>query len=219
MTRKWMVHALLLAFAAGCSADASRPQPEGVSSDAANDANSVAERTAGNVVVAASASPVGEAYDATRGGSCPAGEIVLFSCEVATGKRASLCASRGVSADKGYLYYAFGKPAHPELVFPDAKRPPVDFKRTQLAFAGSTGGYAYSFENQGYRYIVYSVSGADSLEEQGVLVTRGDARNAVSSLPCLKGSVREDDDAALLDLTFTWPVDPDLDRHGLPTRK
>lgn len=196
---------LLLTFAAGCSADAS---PEA----------SLAAATM--PVASAAATPVvpASAPAAAARSMCAAQEAVLFSCETTKGKRVSLCASRGASADQGYLYYAYGSLGKPELVFPGEKRPPVDFKRTQLMFAGSTGGYAYSFENGGYRYVVYSVSGAEGLEDQGVLITKGNARNAISALSCSKGSVIEDDDTVLLDLTLTWPADTDLDQHGLPKR-
>jgi len=198
---------LLLTFAAGCSADTSI-EPSRSGAAAATPTASVAARP----VIPTSAPAAAERS------MCAAQEAVLFSCETSKGKRVSLCASRGVSADQGYLYYSYGSPGNPELVFPGEKRPPADFKRTQLTFAGSTGGYAYSFENGGYRYVVYSVSGDEGLEDQGVLITKGNARNAISALSCSKGSVIEDDDTALLDLTLTWPADVDLDQHGLPNR-
>jgi hypothetical protein len=205
MKRKGMFVPLLVAFVAGCAADAPPP------------ANALAAESPASMQATAAAPAATVATRKTEAGSlCAPAETVLFSCEAKAGKWASLCASRDVGAGHGYLYYAYGAPGHPELVFPSEKRPPTDFKRTQLAFAGSTGGYAYSFENAGYRYIAYSVSGAENLEEQGVLITHGNARSAISALPCRKGSAVEDDDPALLDLTFTWPADPDLDQHGLP---
>lgn len=206
MKRKRIFLPLLLTFAAGCSAET----PAESSSNGAAVATSTV-----NDAAAAPAVPVSAPPAAARS-MCAAEEAVLFSCETTKGKQVSLCASRGVGADQGHLYYAYGSPGNPELVFPGEKRPPTDFRRTQLTFAGSTGGYAYSFENGGYRYIVYSVSGDEGLEDQGVLITHGDARNAVSALSCSKGSVIEDD--ALLDLTLAWPADADLDRHGLPKR-
>jgi hypothetical protein len=197
---------LLLTFAAGCSADAA-PEPNVAVT------MPIASEAAAPMPVVPTGAPT-----ATARSMCAKQEVVLFSCATSKGKRASLCASRGVSAEQGYLYYAYGLPGNPELVFPGEKRAPADFKRTQLTFAGSTGGYAYSFENGGYRYIVYSVSGAEGLEDQGVLITKRDARKAISALSCSKGSVIEDDDTALLDLTLTWPADVDLDQHGLPKR-
>ena len=205
MKRKRIFLPLLLTFAAGCSAET---PAESSSKGAAVATPTVNDGAA--LTVPVSAPP------AAARSMCAAQEAVLFSCETTKGKQVSLCASRGVSADQGHLYYAYGSPENPELVFPGEKRPPTDFKRTQLTFAGSTGGYAYSFENGGYRYIVYSVSGDEGLEDQGLLITHGDARKAVSALSCSKGSVIEDDDTALLDLTLTWPSDADLDRHGLP---
>lgn len=207
--RKRIFLPLLLTFAAGCSADTSSEPNRTVAAPAVPVANEDAAAT--------SVAPISAPVAAMRS-MCAAQEAVVFSCETTKGKRVSLCASRDVSADQGYLYYAYGLPGKAELVFPGEKRPPADFKRTHLTFAGSTGGFAYSFENGDYRYIVYSVSGAEGLEDQGVLVTKGETRNAISALSCSKGSVIEDDDSALLDLTLTWPADLDLEQHGLPKR-
>jgi hypothetical protein len=202
---KRMVLPLLLAFATGCTSGSS----------------SESTRVADGALLAGIAAPstaLASASDQVAHSMCAGQEAVLFACKTTKGKLVSICASRNVSADQGNLYYAYGSPAGPELVFPGHRRPPGDFKRTQLTFAGSTGGYAYSFATGGYRYIVYSVSGAQGLEEQGVMITRGDARKAVAALPCTKGTVVEDDDPALLDITLAWPADADLEQHGLPRR-
>jgi hypothetical protein len=205
MTRRFLP--LLLALAAGCSADA----PAGP-----DDPNtpSIVDSIA---AVAAAASTSAETRQGMEKQSmCATQESVLFSCETAAGKRASLCASHDAGADRGYVYYSYGSPGEPELVFPAEKRPPTDFSRTHLTFSGSTGGYAYSFRKDAYRYIVYSISGAEGLEDQGILITRSDPRASISTLACRQGSVVEDD--ALLDLALAWPPDPDLELHGLPQR-
>lgn len=199
---------LLLAVTAACSADA----PAG-SGDARVESSAAVAPAGGS-----RASPPLAGSDSPTGTLCAARESVLFSCAVAAGKHVSLCASQDAGTDRGYVYYAYGSPAKPELVFPAGKHPPTEFRRTHLMFAGATGGYAYSFENSGYRYIVYSVSGSERLEDQGVLVTRGNPREAISSLPCRSGSVVEDDNVELLDLTLGWPADTDLEQHGLPER-
>jgi hypothetical protein len=202
MTRRFLL--LLLTLAAGCSADA----PAGP--DDPNTPSVVA-------VAAAMKSTSAESRQGMEKQSmCATQESVLFSCETTAGKRASLCASHDAGADRGYVYYSYGSPGEPELVFPAEKRPPTDFSRTHLTFSGSTGGYAYSFRKDAYRYIVYSISGAEGLEDQGILITRNDPRAPISTLACRQGSVVEDD--ALLDLTLTWPPDPDLELHGLPQR-
>lgn len=200
---------VLLSFAAGCSIDA----PSGAAVNVSSVPSSAATRAAVDNGRANPPPPTPSAPDAAES-MCAAREPVLFSCRTSSGKHVSLCAT--ASEDQGHVYYAYGSPGHPELVFPDERRPATGFKRTQLFFAGSTGGYAYSFVNDSYRYIIFSVSGAEGLEEQGVLVTRGNARKAVASLRCVDGSVVEVDAPGLLDLTLTWPVDPDLDRYGLP---
>jgi hypothetical protein len=204
MNKQRMFFALLVALSAGCTAQVPAG-PDGTHPATMPVMREPAPATTSTLVKARSL--------------CAPAETILFSCETQAGKTVSLCASQPVSTDQGHLYYAYGSPGHPELVFPSERRPPTDFKRTHLTFAGSTGGYAYSFENADYRYIVYSISGAENLEEQGLLITRGNKRKAISAQQCRNGSVVEDDNTELLDLTLTWPVDRDLDEHGLPTRK
>lgn len=169
----------------------------------------------------ASAAPVSSPVPAENapGTLCAAQEAALFSCTLTSGGKASLCASRDAAAGSGHVYYAYGSTANLELLFPATRQPPSEFRRTHMTFAGSTGGYAYSFENRGYRYILYSVSGASGLQDQGLLVTRGDPRRAISGSACKPGSVVEDESPELLDPILEWDPDPDLEQHGLPRRE
>jgi len=87
---------------------------------------------------------------------CRAEEQVIFSCTVTPGARTvSLCASGVLDHRRGYVQYRFGKPGAVELQFPQARA------NTQLAFR-----YAHyfrarvdrtevSFDNQGYRYVIF----------------------------------------------------------------
>lgn len=151
---------------------------------------------------------------------CAGDENVILSCTVAGSKNmVSLCASKGVSDQSGHVYFVQGTLARNEYLFPSDKSAPARrFKRTQLGFAGNTGGYAYSFEDAGRKRIFYSVSGERGLEEQGVLTVSGDGGKAESALSCEPGSVVESEDTPLFKFTRTWDRDERIDRQGLPPR-
>lgn len=66
----------------------------------------------------------------TAGTLCGADETVLFSTTVAgSGKLVSICGSRQLDSERGYLQYRFGRPAKIELEFPS------DRQNTQSKFA------------------------------------------------------------------------------------
>ena len=151
---------------------------------------------------------------------CAPSERALFSCAIEnTQKAVVICASRDAAETKGYLYYAYGSPGQMELTYPADKSPPMDrFKRTHLTFAGNTGGYAYSFVNAGIKYIVYSVSGTDALEEHGVMVMGDDSRTPLAMHDCREDTVIESEDEDLVNLTIGWKEDTTIARQGLPRR-
>lgn len=146
---------------------------------------------------------------------CSSGEIVVFSCPLAgRSKTVSLCASDHASRFR----YAYGRPGAPELEFPaaDASVPPQPpFRRTHLTFGGSTGGTAYSFDNGGYTYVLYSISGT-GMRDGGVLVQRKGSAHATGDLKCQPGTISESDDDAVIDATLKWPHDPGIEARGLP---
>lgn len=172
---------------------------------------------------ATAATPTAEpaAAPASDGRSlCAAGEDIVIACKVAGGAQLlSLCASKGVSDQSGYVYFAQGEAGKPDYVFPSDKSAPAGrFKRTQLGFAGNTGGYAYSFEDGGRKRVFYSVSGERGLEEQGVLTVAGDANKAESAQSCDPASVVRNEDNTLFKFTRSWDRDEQIDQHGLPAK-
>ncbi|MBT2746775.1 MULTISPECIES: hypothetical protein [unclassified Lysobacter] len=164
---------------------------------------------------AAAAAPAGDGRSL-----CAAGESVVFSCTLSGDKKfASLCASKGVSDQAGYVYFAQGAAGHADFVYPADKSAPAGrFKRSHLGFGGGSGGFAYSFEDAGRKHIVYSISG-EGLEDQGVIVAAAqDLAKAESALACEKGSVIEDEDDALFKYTMSWPKDEAIEKNGLPPK-
>lgn len=150
---------------------------------------------------------------------CAAGEDIVLSCKLAGGQLASLCASKGVGDQTGYVYFAQGAAGKADYLFPaDKGVHGKRFKRTQLGYAGNTGGYAYSFEDGGRKRIFYSISGERGLQEQGVLTASGDAVKAEAYAACEPGSLIDDIDDSLFKFTRSWDRDATIDRGGLPAK-
>lgn len=211
----------LLTVLAGCKA-AEAPDAATPTATTPAKTEAVAPAAAAPGATAPASAPAPAATEVAGDGRslCAGDENVILSCTVAGSKNlVSLCASKGVSDQSGHVYFAQGTLARNEYLFPaDKSAPARRFKRTQLGFAGNTGGYAYSFEDAGRKRIFYSLSGERGLQEQGVLTVSGDANKAESALSCEPGSVVENEDTPLFKFTRTWDRDEQIDRHGLPSR-
>lgn len=151
---------------------------------------------------------------------CAATEQVLFSCTLASGgKQVSICAAGDAQAGTPRFYYAYGKQGAPaELRYPASAAGAADFTRTHLTFAGNTGGFAYGFNNGGYKYLLYSISGSYGLEDQGLIVQKDGQQKPVKQSKCVADSVFESEDDALFRITRQWPQDEGIAGHGLPSR-
>jgi len=222
MNETRIVFLVLTALASGCQVSSPSTQAIEVAAKASDrrvstDAQSTSVGLAQQLQSDKSPSKKG----AIAGGSiCASDEVVLFSCKIeGSEKVASLCASKDVSDERGHLYYAYGTSQGKEMVFPEGDQPPAKlFKRTQLGFSGNTGGYAYSFEVGSYKYIIYSASGANGFEDQGIMVTRDNAHKPEVSMSCEQDSVVEDEDEKVLDMVLGWDHDAVIESRGLPTR-
>ncbi|SFK97189.1 hypothetical protein [Lysobacter sp. cf310] len=208
----------LLTALAGCNAATAPADAGAVATEAAPPAPMAAAEPAVPAEVAPAAVP-GAAANGDARALCAADEDIVLSCKLAGGQLASLCASKGVSDQAGYVYFAQGAAGHPDYVFPaDKGVHGKRFKRTQLGYAGNTGGYAYSFEDGGRKRIFYAISGESGLEERGLLIANGDAAKAESLAACEPGSVVDDIDDRLFKFTRGWDRDAAIDRGGLPAK-
>jgi hypothetical protein len=124
---------------------------------------------------------------------CRAGERVVFSCTMASGKVASLCRPRH---DAKTLQYRFGHPGEvPELLFPTSPAAAEDHFRSGTLLYSGGGGAWLAFDNDGYSYFVYTAIGK-GWQKEGVSVRRGD--DAVANLRC-RGPVSSELGPALFD--------------------
>jgi len=100
---------------------------------------------------------------------CASDETIVFNCR--TGKKVvSICASKAISANTGYVQYRFGKLKRPELILPATKSPPTaDIQANSLTFAGGGGAYI-RFKRDEHSYVVYTAIGRGWGEKAGLAV-------------------------------------------------
>ena len=160
----------------------------------------------------------GGSQSVSEGSMCASTEQVFFSCPlVGRNKVVSMCAAGDVAHGAVRFYYAYGRPGASELVYPAQGQSTTDpFKRAFLSYAGGTGGYAYSFINGQYKYIVYSVSGA-GVDDGGVRVRRTGDLRAIADMKCRQGKKTEVSSGDIFHITLKWKSDPDIENHGLPS--
>ena len=117
---------------------------------------------------------------------CTKDEKIVYSCATSATRFLSICASKDLSKNAGYLQYRFGPSGKPDLVFPETPRHPVGiFTPGTLSFSG--GGAYFRFAKAPYVYTVFSAIGnwgkkGSKATVQGVAVQKDGAE--VANLPC-----------------------------------
>lgn len=106
---------------------------------------------------------------------CTKDERVIFSCPVKRpAKIVSICASKDLTNDRGYLQYRFGLPGKIELEFPkDRKGTQEKFQYTHY-FRAQFDMTSINFTIDGYEYSVfddYNGEEKPAVSSQGVSVT------------------------------------------------
>jgi len=106
---------------------------------------------------------------------CAKGERVIFSCPVRRpAKIVSLCASKDLTSDRGYLQYRFGLPGKIELEFPKERTGTQQKFQYSHYFRAQFDMTEISFSNNGYDYQItddYNGEEKPAQSIQGVSVT------------------------------------------------
>ncbi len=117
---------------------------------------------------------------------CQANEQTIWSCAVATkNKIASVCASKDLAEDLGYVQYRFGTPAKIELEFPkERKDSQKSFKYSRYTRPLVTR-LTLTFKNGDFKYEIHDDD--DSEEKPPIRAASVDIKNGekdVSSVVC-----------------------------------
>jgi hypothetical protein len=113
---------------------------------------------------------------------CLDNEDNIFSCSAGK-KIISVCASKDLAADHGYLQYRFGSPNKVELAVPAdrAVSPANSAVSGTLTFSGGGGAYL-RFKSGDYEYAVYTAIGKGWGEKDGVAIEKSGKR--LSDVSC-----------------------------------
>jgi len=106
---------------------------------------------------------------------CASNERIIFSCPLKKPARiVSLCASKNLTSDRGYLQYRFGMPGKIDLEFPqDRTGTQQKFQYTHY-FRAQVDQTEISFTNNGYDYAItddYNGEEKPARSIQGISVT------------------------------------------------
>jgi hypothetical protein len=139
------------------------------------------------------------------GSLCERSEKIVFSCRISKpAKIVSLCSSKELTKDRGYLQYRFGLPGKIELEFPNER------EQTQRAFKYTHYFRAQfdlteiSFTSNGYDYTIFDDYNGEQKPvrtEQGIRIT---SPKNETILNC-RGRAR----AQYGDLSSVFDVEPD----------
>jgi hypothetical protein len=115
---------------------------------------------------------------------CARDERIIFSCPVRKpAKIVSLCASKDLASDKGYLQYRFGLPGKVELEFPKERTGTQQQFQYTHYFRAQVDLTEISFKNNGYEYQItddYNGEEKPAQSTQGVMVTAAGKPKEVS---------------------------------------
>jgi hypothetical protein len=106
---------------------------------------------------------------------CTADEHIIFSCTVKrSAKLVSLCSSKDLAKDHGYLQYRFGLPGKIELEFPKDRTHTQEQFRYSHYFRYQVDETEITFKNDDYEYEIFDTYNGEekpSVTSQGVTVT------------------------------------------------
>jgi hypothetical protein len=119
---------------------------------------------------------------------CRQEEDILFSCPVKDGTTiVSLCGSKHLTAQEGYLQYRYGRRGHIELEFPAQRQDTQTMFRYAHYSRYQVNRVVVSFQRGGYTYALFDNDEGDILpktHQQGVQVTPSKAARKEVTLMC-----------------------------------
>ena len=126
----------------------------------------VAVATAGSATAVAPTQP---------GSLCENTEKIVFSCTIRKpAKIVSLCSSKELTKDRGYLQYRFGLPGKIELEFPKQREQTQSAFKYSHYFRAQFDQTEISFTSDGYQYAIfddYNGEQKPAQREQGIRIT------------------------------------------------
>lgn len=125
---------------------------------------------------------------------CRSGEKTIWTCTTTKNKLASVCGSKDLAEDKGYVQYRFGSPGNVELEYPKMREGSAQkFKYSRYTRPLVTM-LTVEFENEGVRYEIHDDDNSEEkppVRAASIDVANGArSRSVVCRLP-VSGSLME----------------------------
>ncbi|WP_431123616.1 hypothetical protein [Variovorax paradoxus] len=151
---------------------------------------------------------------------CAADEEPVFSCMLqgSSRKMTSLCASPVSTQGERRFRYLYGRPSKIELRYPASGNSQEGFTFTRISYIGDTFGYAYTFTNRGYKYILSAAWGL-RYQNAGLRVQRVGEAHALRSAECKWSTLVKTYDDNIPAMTSGLKIDPDIAAHGVPSTR
>lgn len=108
------------------------------------------------------------------GSLCESSETIIFNCTVAKAKIVSLCSSKELTKDRGYLQYRFGLPGKIELEYPKQREQTQSAFKYSHYFRAQFDQTELSFTSDGYEYTIfddYNGEQKPAQHDQGIRIT------------------------------------------------
>jgi len=118
------------------------------------------------------------------GSLCERDEKIVFNCTVGKQpKTISLCSSKRLTKEQGYLQYRFGLPGKIELEYPNERQRPQDAFKYSHYFRAQVDSTEISFTSNGYEYAIvddYNGEEKPAQHQQGITITPPNNGKAVT---------------------------------------
>ena len=153
-------------------------------------------------------------------GLCTADEEPVFSCTLQRSNRkmVSLCASPTSTQGERRFRYLYGRPSKIELRYPASSNSQEAFTFTRISYIGDTFGYAYTFTDGDYKYILSAAWGL-RYQNAGLRVQRVGEAHALRGAECKWSTLVKTYDDNIPAMTSGLKVDPDIAAHGVPSTR
>lgn len=120
------------------------------------------------------------------GSLCESAEKIVFNCVIAKSARiVSLCSSKELAKDRGYLQYRFGLPGKIELEFPKQREQTQSAFKYSHYFRAQFDQTEISFSSNGYQYEIFDDFNGEqkpAQHDQGIRITSPGAKE--TTLTC-----------------------------------
>jgi hypothetical protein len=133
---------------------------------------------------------------------CRSGEQVIWTCTTTRNKIASVCASRGLTAEKGYVQYRFGTSRKVELELPQGRTGSQGFFRYARYTRPLVTMLSLTFTNNGATYEIHDDDNAEEkppVRSASIDVTSGEKTASITCRQPTSGSLMKLEDIVTRD--------------------